>query len=433
MTTQQPAALWIAYELEIGTFVPNVLQNEIVLRQNAAAELRRQHAHITELESQLAQHFDAADMATAAAQGFRDGATAPAQPVAEPAKADSVLEDALSDALRVPLDSLHADAAYLIGRLREGSMPYARVIEIIRERIDAAKAAIRARASHGQAPAQPLTVAQVEEAIGLRSKAWDTIGAEKIVEAVLHMVNGQAPAQPDAPLPLLVRDIAAELGIAAPQACKSLFAAGCGETSVNMAVTPRMARALRAMHPTPSPQAAQQAPAGAAERLVQRMEDWTDARYIAELENVVRLLRRELEKLHRVREVLSDCSAGQPCSTCPNKKACQRGCIRQEEFVSTEYHARQVAAPAAPSTPASGGWISVDERLPNCSRKPDSLGVEVLIWPPHEDGSRTSFYGRRQSTNPNFYKYGALMNHVQFWAEMPAPPLASEAKGEGNG
>ena len=78
---------------------------------------------------------------------------APAQPVAEPAKADSVLEDALSDAVRVPLDSLHADAAYLIGRLREGSMPYARVIEIIRERIDAAKAAIRARASHGQAPA----------------------------------------------------------------------------------------------------------------------------------------------------------------------------------------------------------------------------------------------------------------------------------------
>lgn len=46
--------------------------------------------------------------------------------------------DALSDAVRVPLDSLHADAAYLIGRLRDGSMPYVRVIEIIRERIDAA-------------------------------------------------------------------------------------------------------------------------------------------------------------------------------------------------------------------------------------------------------------------------------------------------------
>ena len=44
------------------------------LEAQAAAELRRQHARITELESQLAQRFDAADMATAAAQGFRDGA-----------------------------------------------------------------------------------------------------------------------------------------------------------------------------------------------------------------------------------------------------------------------------------------------------------------------------------------------------------------------
>ena len=41
--------------------------------KSAAAELRRQHARITELESQLAQRFDAADVATASAQGFRDG------------------------------------------------------------------------------------------------------------------------------------------------------------------------------------------------------------------------------------------------------------------------------------------------------------------------------------------------------------------------
>lgn len=72
-----------------------------------------------------------------------------------PQPSPAAQEDALSDeAVRVPLDSLHADAAYLIGRLREGSMPYARVIEIIRERIDAAKAAIRASAAHGQAPAE---------------------------------------------------------------------------------------------------------------------------------------------------------------------------------------------------------------------------------------------------------------------------------------
>ena len=35
-------------------------------------------ARITELESQLAQRFDAADVATAAAQGFRDGAASAA-------------------------------------------------------------------------------------------------------------------------------------------------------------------------------------------------------------------------------------------------------------------------------------------------------------------------------------------------------------------
>ena len=42
--------------------------------KRCAALLREQHAHITELESQLAQRFDAADVATASAQGFRDGA-----------------------------------------------------------------------------------------------------------------------------------------------------------------------------------------------------------------------------------------------------------------------------------------------------------------------------------------------------------------------
>lgn len=41
----------------------------------SAAELRRQHARIAELEAQLSSSgFTAADMATASAQGFRDGA-----------------------------------------------------------------------------------------------------------------------------------------------------------------------------------------------------------------------------------------------------------------------------------------------------------------------------------------------------------------------
>lgn len=50
------------------------------------------------------------------------------------------------------------------------------------------------RASNGQAPASRITVEQVEEAIGLQASAWDTIGAEKIVEAVLRLVDTQAPA-----------------------------------------------------------------------------------------------------------------------------------------------------------------------------------------------------------------------------------------------
>ena len=35
-----------------------------------------------------------------------------------------------------------------------------------------------------------------------------------------------------------------------------------------------------------------------------------------------------------------DCSGGMPCTTCPDKKACQQGCRRQPEFISHEYHDR---------------------------------------------------------------------------------------------
>ena len=81
---------------------------------------------------------------------------------------------------------------------------------------------------------------------------------------------------------------------------------------------------------------------------------------------------------------------------------------------------------AAPPAAQTEGWISVQDELPKCSKKPDSFGVEVLIWPPHEDGSRTAFYGRRQSREPNFYKYGALLGHVEFWRYPPPPPTSAE-------
>ena len=44
-----------------------------VSKNGAGLNMSTQHTRITELESQLAQRFDAADMATASAQGFRDG------------------------------------------------------------------------------------------------------------------------------------------------------------------------------------------------------------------------------------------------------------------------------------------------------------------------------------------------------------------------
>lgn len=64
MTTQHPEALRLAAELDDGY----PLTGDAI---SAAAELRRQHARITELESQLAQRFDAADVATDSVQEAR--------------------------------------------------------------------------------------------------------------------------------------------------------------------------------------------------------------------------------------------------------------------------------------------------------------------------------------------------------------------------
>lgn len=71
---------------------------------------------------------------------------------------------ALPDAVRVPLDSLHADASYLIGRLQRGTMTAGRVVEVIRDRIDAAKAALAAQqaAPVAQGDASPTMPRDIE-------------------------------------------------------------------------------------------------------------------------------------------------------------------------------------------------------------------------------------------------------------------------------
>ena len=73
MDTKQTDALQCAADLEYS--IPrHRIQDAFILNAYKALKMvRTQHARITELESQLAQRFDAADVATAAAQGFRDG------------------------------------------------------------------------------------------------------------------------------------------------------------------------------------------------------------------------------------------------------------------------------------------------------------------------------------------------------------------------
>ncbi|MBU9293055.1 DUF551 domain-containing protein [Burkholderia multivorans] len=70
-------------------------------------------------------------------------------------------------------------------------------------------------------------------------------------------------------------------------------------------------------------------------------------------------------------------------------------------------------------------WISVGDRLPKFERKAGSMGTEVLIWPPMESGERTAFFGRRISTKPSFYRYGAAVHGVTHWMPIPAPPVGA--------
>ena len=69
MTTQQPDALQCAADLEYS-IARHGMQDALTMNAYRAMKMvRTQLARITELESQLAQRFDAADMATAAQQG----------------------------------------------------------------------------------------------------------------------------------------------------------------------------------------------------------------------------------------------------------------------------------------------------------------------------------------------------------------------------
>ena len=97
MTTQQNDALQCAADLEYS-IARHGMQDAFTLNAYRAMKMvRTQHARITGLESRLAQRFDAADMATAAAQGFRDGVASLSANAGEPRNA--IDRDALIDAI----------------------------------------------------------------------------------------------------------------------------------------------------------------------------------------------------------------------------------------------------------------------------------------------------------------------------------------------
>lgn len=80
----------------------------------------------------------------------------------------------------------------------------------------------------------------------------------------------------------------------------------------------------------------------------------------------------------------------------------------------------------------NNGWTSVKDKLPKCSKKRDSFGVAVLVWPYREPFTHLSspgpkkveraFYGRRITNEPNFYLHGAIVHGVTHWQSMPEKP-----------
>ena len=97
----------------------------------------------------------------------------------------------LHDAVRVPLDSLHADADYLVSRVLSGSLTKDQIVVTIRERIDAAKAAL---ASAVQQPADYAMVPAKKPLPDLMMASYhEAIGWNACIDAMLEGAPKAAP------------------------------------------------------------------------------------------------------------------------------------------------------------------------------------------------------------------------------------------------
>jgi hypothetical protein len=99
-------------------------------------------------------------------------------------------------------------------------------------------------------------------------------------------------------------------------------------------------------------------------------------------------------------------------------------------LVTDSEHKSCIRAGAQNAEAIRNQWISVDERLPECNKKPGSLGVEVIVYPQPEKGESTAFFGCRLTDEPDFYKYGSRVTGVTHW--MPIPPSPDVQTGSAN-
>ena len=185
------------------------------------------------------------------------------------------------------------------------------------------------------------------------------------------LAAGQAPAQPAGPCAICGSD--------------EPFTGTCGSGDP---------RAL-CKQPTTSPQAAQQAPAGAA--------DWWRPR-ASKIED---------------RVAASGSTAAMACFTD----------MRTLLQAATE----QVAAPAAPSTPASVGWISVKDQLPPCRDDQDYIGINSAGF--------AGIFNAISDIAGNVYcmmetaeESVSIMSDLDIWKPFirplpPSPPMDGESNG----
>ena len=75
----------------------------------------------------------------------------------------------------------------------------------------------------------------------------------------------------------------------------------------------------------------------------------------------------------------------------------------------------------------ASSWNKVKSSKPSCSRKPNTFGTPVLVWPYvdecHPDPVvMQAYYGTRVTNVPSFYLHGRVLDGITHWQLLPAPP-----------